>query len=387
MTPEYLRQRSPDLLRGTSSLVLAAVFVMGLVALLYGSGRTELSAAAFVCILAIPLLLVLLLQIGGGSLTQSMLSPTGLMIGFVWANVLFVPILWAAGLANPWFDFPLGDTTFVLGSAALSSGVLTLGVILGMRRPRPPVSLAATGDGLRMACWIGLICVALASLWVSRQTGGISYLLDNLLSKRELLAGLGPATALAATAGVAGLTVPSVFTTDTSTRVAGYMCAVSYLGYLFVMGSRFPMVAYALALLVARSARAQVSRRALALVMMAVLPFSVWYSVSVRRGQLLESGGTGTRSASTLIDPFVCTGPRHSPHSGCGGPRGSTGLALQSGPVDWPTHDRHPAGGLPSKPPGMSTTFSKVFFPVSWANGSGVPTVAGCGTCVDLGRG
>lgn len=373
MTRELLHENSSGLVRGLTGVLLATIAAIGLIALLFESGFSNISTASFVCLLATPWLIVLLFHMGGGSLTQVLLSPTGLMLVFVWSSILIVPILWATGLANPWFDFPLGELNLVVVSAALSSMVLTVGVLLGLRRSRAPVALAAPGGGLRRASWVAFLCVLGAALWVSSRTGGISYLLGNLLSKRELLAGLGPATALAAVGGIAGLTVPSVYTADRSTRVAGNMCAIAYLGYLFVMGSRFPMIAYALALLVARSARAQVPRRALALVLVAIIPFSVWYSVSVRGGQQLESGRAGTRSASTLIDPFVYGGLDilH-----------SQGAVAVADLPDWRFSPDLilgqlttviPRSILPGKRPGMSTVFSEVFFPVSWSNGSGVP--------------
>lgn len=214
----------------------------------------------------------------------------------------------------------------------------------------------------------------LAAGYVSTQVGGFGFLLGNLLEKRDLLAGLGPFTALAATGGIAVVFVAQMERPAKGLVVLSVMCWCTYASYLFVMGSRFPLIAFTLAPIVARSLQGRTPTKALGLVLALLLPFSVWYSVSVRKGQVLDESTEGaTNSLARVIDPFVFGGLDVINTFGAVVASSPKTIGFDTQTVIANLLTMVPRSFWPGKPPGLSTQFSAEYFATAWTGGSGVP--------------
>lgn len=348
---------------------------LALTAYMLFSPTTRVAPGAALVVGALPVVLLSVTWLSRGRIVRWLLTPAGLMLGYLWACVLGVPLLWHLGLATPWPTVSGEDGGALVARSIVGVAMIQLGVHFGPRSVSVARSLRVGHSGA--AAIVACICVCLAALtYISLQTGGLLLLLDNLLSRRDILSGLGPATGLAAVAAVATLATLQASTIPLSVRVLGAASGLVYLTYLYFLGSRFPMLGFLLACIIAWAAtRGRVPGKALALLAVAIIPFSLWYSVAVRRGQILEeaAGGGVTASLHRLVDPFVYGGADVL----------NTAAATMASPLPLFGFDASvvignvataiPRSVWPDKPSGFSIVFSETYFPAEWSRGSGVP--------------
>lgn len=352
---------------------LVGLVIVALVLLIFQQ-RQAPTAPAYLALAATPVVWVLFKSSsGGGSVVRWLLTPAGLLVTFLWVAVLVPPFAWALGLATLWETFPRSQATSVVITGMGLVALVHLGACV-RARPVHVVRPLNVSGGLA-AVLVGVVCIlVVAATILSEATGGLSYLLGNLLERRDLLTGAGPLNAVAATAGAAVVASSQVRQLTGSQVILTTACAVAYLCFLFVLGSRFTMLAFVLAVVIARTIVGRIAKTLLALLLVAIIPFSLWYSVSVRRGQLVESGSTGIRGElRSALDPFISTGLDVL----------NTHAAVITSPTatwrfDFDLIARNlttmvPRSLWPGKPKAFSIEFSETFFPVQWARGSGWP--------------
>lgn len=358
---------------GKGDLGLLFSVIVGVAVLAFQGDATSGATDAFLAVLAWPVVLLMFRASAPERILPFCLTPTGLLLTFLWGAVLSTPVLWALGFAEPWPTYPRDESTFIFATAVASVGLLHLGC-LAAGAPHSQVPGLRSPSGVARMGLFSLALLVVSFTILSAQTGGIGFLIQNLLNKREILAGLGPLTALSATAAVAAIAIAQMERPSRAERLIGWACGGGYLGFLFIMGSRFPMVAFVLAIVVSRSIHARTPKLLLGALLGALIPFSVWYSVSVRKGQVVEQSGEGLReSLRIIITPFA--------HGGLDVLH-THGVVIVHSPPAWNfdaallSHNittMVPRFIWPSKPPGFSVEFSKQYFASSWLGGSGVP--------------
>ncbi|MGH1561489.1 hypothetical protein [Mumia sp. DW29H23] len=375
MTESRVVDREVAAQRGVAAdLAALTCLVAAALVLLLFQQRDAQVAPAYVALAATPVVWLLFKgSVGGGSVVRWLLTPAGLLVTFLWVAVLVPPFAWALGLATPWETFPRAQTTWVVATAIGLVALVHLGACIRARPARAVAPLEASG-GLA-AVLVGVLGVLVAAATIlSETTGGLGYLLGNLLERRDLLTGAGPLNAVAATAGAAVVASCQVRMATRAQVVLAAACAAAYLGFLFVLGSRFTMLAFVLAVVIARTIVGRVPKVLLAVLVVAIVPFSLWYSVSIRRGQLVEPGTAGVRSElRSAVDPFISTGLDVL----------NTHAAVITSPTATWRFDVDliarnlttmvPRSLWPGKPQAFSVEFSERFFPVQWARGSGWP--------------
>jgi hypothetical protein len=348
----------------TSAILLTLVF----------GGADSFDADALICLAAIPLVVFLVNRSSTAGVLSWLMTPVGALLGFLWLSVLTVPILWALGLATPWIAYPVDQSTRIVATAIGAVALIHAGSLSAGSPSRPTTPMSwRSRSGLRGSLFGGvaliLVCFAILQVKV-----GVFFLLGNLLTKRDLLAGLGPLTAAAACTGVAGLAAWSTRDLLRSEKLLATACSLGYLTYLFVLGSRLPMIAYVTAISIARASAGRIPRALVASVGLGSIPFAVWYSVIIRKGQLISDSGAGWLAAArSLIDPFVYGGLDV---------LNTFGAVVTSTVSDVSVHlnlllanatTMLPRSLWPGKPPGVSVLFSERFFERQWLDGSGVP--------------
>lgn len=344
------------------------------------ASSTPDSTAWILCVLTIPWVFLALRSLAGRWPESFWLSPSGMAMVYLWVSVLVVPVLWRVGLATPWDDFnaqPDDVIWIAIGLLAVMTAVSA--AAMAGRKParitfRAPSPSALTVP-LLIAFAAGLVAMAVLYLAV----GGFGALLSSLGTRRDALAGLGLLNGVAAVPGAAALFAMMCERVTPFQKLLALGCALEFILYLFVSGSRFPLIAFLLALLVARAHHRPISLASFGLLGALAVPFSVWYAVAVRqtsKGATGSSvfGGEGLRDVlKSVIDPFVFGGLDVLRTLGAviahGEPLFANGiLQFLGGPFTLV-----PRFIWPGKPDGLSIAFSQEYFPDRWADGTGVP--------------
>ncbi|NMM33219.1 MAG: hypothetical protein HHJ13_04325, partial [Phycicoccus sp.] len=351
------------------------IFLSSVILLVFFFGRADgFDADALICLAAIPLVVFLVSRSSTAGVLSWLMTPVGALLGFLWLSVLAVPILWALGLATPWSDYPVDQSTRIVATAIGAVALIHAGSLGAGNTSRPTTPMSwRSRSGMSRSLFGGVVLI-LVCFAILQSKIGVAFLVGNLLTKRDLLAGLGPLTAVAACTGVAGLAAWSTRDLCRSEKLLATACSFGYVSYLFVLGSRLPMVVYVIAIAIARASAGRIPRVLVASVGLGTIPFTVWYSVSIRKGQLISQSGTGPRAeAHSVIDPFVYGGLDVLHTFGAVVTSALSDLSLHLDLLLANAATMLPRSLLPGKPPGISVVFSERFFGRQWDGGSGVP--------------
>ena len=331
----------------------------------------QVSAVLSVCIAPVATLSYLFMA--GEPVEYFLLTPAGIVLMYLWTALLTVPVLWLFGLATPWVTFPIASTTTILLTGCGLTAIVSFGAYASRSKPGFAPSLDTTGKPL-LAVALATLILGLSAGFVSVRVGGFSFLLQNLLEKRDILAGLGPFTALAATGAVAAVFVAQLRRPTRALVFFGVISGLMYASYLFAMGSRFPLLAFLLAPIVARTAQGRTPRKALVALLAAIIPFSVWYSVVVRKGQELTEQTPGlSGDIRRVVDPFVYGGVDVIHTYGVVTQAQDRAFGFDAQTLLANLTTMLPTFLWPSKPSGLSVRFSEQYFSTAWSGGSGVP--------------
>lgn len=356
------------------------VYIAALIAALVGGllitrvSNEDRIVAALALLLA-PIVLKICKFLSWRERQSFMLSPAGVTLSYLWVSILVVPVLWGLGLATPWDD--VRSSLGLVSAGVVAVMALTVGVGLAGRGSQIK-RMVVRGGRLTLALGLALVLGASGLFTLAVKTGGLLTLLTSLATRRDALSGLGPLAVLTAISGAA------VFLAILSERrtfldcVMAFGCGVLYVTYLFVSGSRFLMVSYLAAILIVRAHRTRISWMPLVSLLVLAMPFSVWYAYAIRQklSYGVSEGSIGGDSVSaavrSVVDPFV--------EGGLDALR-TLGVTMVH-PKPYDLNWEAAAGGVltlvprsiwPSKPYGVSITFSKEYFPDRWSVGTGVP--------------
>jgi len=337
-----------------------------------GSGGSP--ADALLSFAAFPLVVFLVLRSSPMGVLSWLMTPVGVLLAFLWLSVLAVPILWTLGLAVPWVEYPAGKSTRIIALAVGSVALIHFGSLSAGTASRPKTPMRwRSRSGMRRSLFAGFLLI-FACFTILHLKVNVLFLLQNLITRRDLLAGLGPLTAAAACAGVAGLAAWGTRDLSISEKLLATASSLGYLSYLFVLGSRLPMIAYVIAIAIARATAGRIPRLLVALVSFGAIPFAVWYSVSIRKGQLISESGPGLRAAVRgIVDPFTYGGLDVLNTFGAVANSTLADLSISVNPLLANATTMFPRSLWPDKPPGTSILFSEQFFERRWLAGSGVP--------------
>ena len=375
-----IRHRTAPSPAAALQLLGLTVVTIGLIALGPRDAAIDTGGYAWLGCLAIaPAATWALVAIARGYLYEFLLSPAGLALAYLWASVIIVPIAWRTGLATPWDDLasPQGR---VIVWACLQMVFLTAGTAFAVRQFKPRrIRLTITNERrfvrvLYISAAFGIVSI----LWLLQAAGGLTSLLSGLSTRRDMLSGLGFIGALAAIPAAASLLLLLARPKGPAQRILVVALSAEYFGYLFISGARFPLISYAIALLLAVSHRRRVPPGAFVVLLLAAVPFSTWYAISVRKtSRSVASQGSETSTIfSTLhssLEPFI--------NGGVDTLR-TLSAPIAAAPGDWHFNISNFFGGLftlvprvvwPNKPNGVSIAFSQQYFSDRWEQGTGVP--------------